>query len=207
MIRVATSMPSSSTPADKSRRALFFAAIAVAAGAGLALYATSRQWWVKETARTAPLPPHIEKVTGRDETPWASAVAFVALAGAAALLATRRVGRVLVAVLVVVSGAALVTAGVLGLDAPDQVRDVRTSWPVLLLVGGVLVAGAGVLVLWRQFRGASSGGLGARFDASPERASDDKAADHDTTPDDAARWWDALDEGRDPTRSRDEHAG
>lgn len=85
-------------------------------------------------------------------TPWA----LVALAGAVAILATRRWGRVPVGLVLAASG---------GIAASDGAGRVA-------LAAGVLLVAVG---LWTAVRGTSWPALGARYDA-PQRRDDAWAA-------------------------------
>ena len=180
------------------RRELTLAVLLTAVGGGLALYAASRQWWVTHTPRLAPLPDSIEHVKGREVAPWVPAMGFVGLAGAAALLATKRFGRLAVGVLLILAGVAAVIGGVVGLraksDAPGQRVEVATFPPSLALAAGVLLAAAGLVVVARfRLWQAKSAGLGSRYD-SPAKARAKTAS-----PNDPAALWDAIDRGEDPT--------
>ena len=124
--------------------------------------------------------------------PWA----LVALAGAVAILATRRWGRVPVGLALAVAGGAAAWV------ALDVVRDTEerawrataeggvrlpiaypvheTAWPWVTLAAGVVLLATG---LYTAVRGPSWPALGSRYDAPQRR-------------DDA---WAALDRGEDPT--------
>lgn len=186
----------------RGRRELTLAVLLTAAGGGLALYAASRQWWVTHTPRLAPLPDSVEHLKGREVAPWVPAMGFVGLAGAAALLATRRLGRLAVGVLLTLAGIATVGGGVVGLraepDEPGQRVDAAGFPPSLALAAGALLVGAGLLVAVR-FRNwqTKRAGLGSRYD-SPGRAREKTAS-----ADDPAALWDAIDRGEDPTVHED----
>ena len=64
-----------------------------AAGAGLVLLVMRQGWARVETAAPRPLPASIVTVSGQALLPAASALALAALAGLAAVLATRRMLR------------------------------------------------------------------------------------------------------------------
>jgi uncharacterized membrane protein (TIGR02234 family) len=166
------------------------AVVLAVAGSTLALFAASRAWVVTETPRPDPLPPVRATTSGRDAVPWATAMAFVGLAGGIALLATRRLGRLVVGAVLVLAGAVMIAGGIAGWAAPgepyEQVR-VHGIWPAATLLGGVAVLVAGVLAVARGRRWAA---MGARYDAP--------GADRAGT-DDATGAWDALDRGEDPT--------
>jgi len=168
---------------------LAVAVVLAVLGSGLALYAASRTWVVTVTPRPEPLPPIRETTSGRDAVPWAAAMAFVGLAGGIALLATRRIGRLVVGALVGLSGAIMVAGGVNGLltsGASFERVDVNGLWPAVTVLGGVLALVAGVLAVVRGRRWAE---MGSKYEApGAARAADDEAG-----------LWDALDRGEDPT--------
>ncbi|WP_344138062.1 Trp biosynthesis-associated membrane protein, partial [Luedemannella flava] len=91
------------TPA--ARRALAVAVTGSTGAAALALLAATRIWAVEAVERPSPLPPDEVLRTGSALAPVIPAFALVALAGAGALLGTRRMGRSLVAGLMVAAGA------------------------------------------------------------------------------------------------------
>ncbi|HET8662477.1 MAG TPA: Trp biosynthesis-associated membrane protein [Micromonosporaceae bacterium] len=170
-------------PRARGRRELAAAVLVCLAGAGLGLYAATRVWAVGLTARPAPLPPLADERSGAVLAPWLPALALVALAGAGALVATRGAGRRAVAVLVLLVGVGLVAGGGYGLGG---VPGVRAVWPAACLLGGVLVAGAGVAALRR---GRDWPALDSRYDRRPPVTRGD-------TPEEL---WNALDRGEDPT--------
>ncbi|GAA1791975.1 Trp biosynthesis-associated membrane protein [Planosporangium flavigriseum] len=158
------------------------AVLACAAGAGLALLAAGRTWTHVTVVRPAPLPALNEAKTGAALLPWLSALALVALAGAGALLATRGLVRAAVGVLLVLSGFGLAAGALskLGVATP--------AWPVLTALGGLLVAGSGVLTM---VYGRAWPGMSARYERPAGTA---------TAPRGEAQIWDALDRGEDPTQ-------
>jgi hypothetical protein len=173
-----------------SRREPAIAAVLAAVGGALALWASTRTWVVLTTPRPAPLPAVRDAVTGKDAVPWAAAMAFLAVAGAAALLATRRVGRVVLGAVLALAGAAIAAGAVLGArpgSSTVQRAAVTAGWPALFGIGGLAVAAAGVLTVLRGRRWAE---LGARYEA-PGAARPETGT--------APGLWDALDRGDDPT--------
>ena len=159
------------------------AVVACVAGAGLALLAAGRTWQQVTVVRPAPRPPLHEARTGVDLLPWLSALGWVALAGAGALLATRGLVRAAVGVLLLLSGFGLAVGALsrLGVGASP-------GWPLVTAAGGLVVAGAGALTV---ARGRDWPGMAARYDR-PTRPSG--------APQGEAQIWDALDRGEDPTR-------
>ncbi len=186
----------------RERRELSVAVLLAALGGGLALFASSRQWWVEQTPRPAPLPALREPARGTDVVPWGAAMGLVSLAGAAALLATRRLGRLAVGLLLVAAGIALVCAGGLGLSLhaePGVSRvDVMAAWPVMIIVGGALaiVSGAVTCLRFRRWRERDTG-LSSRYEAPSKQRHIDSETDSSPDP---SSLWDALDRGVDPTR-------
>jgi hypothetical protein len=172
---------------------LVLAVLVCVAGAGLALLAARASWAVEVTVRPAPLPDLRTEHTGGDVRPWLPAVAWVALAGAGALLATRTVVRQVVGGLLVLAGAGIALgAGTSG--APG-------GWPVLAAAGGLAVVGAGGLTVARSRAWPA---MGTRY----ERGTPTSGAPTPGTPTKPAKAqaeaapeeiWNALDRGEDPT--------
>jgi uncharacterized membrane protein (TIGR02234 family) len=104
---------------SQPRRELALLLLLGAAGAGLALLATRQGWARVETAAPRPLPASVTTVTGQALVPAAGALALAALAGLAAVLATRRTLRRAAAVLVAGLGAGLALAVSAGISATD----------------------------------------------------------------------------------------
>jgi uncharacterized membrane protein (TIGR02234 family) len=178
-------------------------------GAGVALLLSLQSWQTVTTARAGRAADVLD-VSGRSVDGAYPALALVALAGVVAVLATRRVLRRAVGVLIALAGAGLVWRAVTAFSPVGAVRaralvrskhetvstagvvphvDVHPLWPVLSLVCGVLVLASGVLIAWRGQRWQV---MSARYEATPAAASDDQAKA-------AATLWRALDEGEDPT--------
>ncbi|MGW5359937.1 Trp biosynthesis-associated membrane protein [Actinopolymorpha pittospori] len=185
-----------------SRRQMFLTLALVLVGAALVLLAASRTWVT--AALSIPDYPSVSvAVSGGDAAPLARAAGFVGLAGVLALVATRGIGRRIAGALVGLAGLASVVAVVLfwsrtGSVADDALRRAAagvgggthatevasTSWPVLALVGGVLVTVGGLLAAAGSHRWPS---MGAKYDAPTTRRKSD------------ADPWAALDRGEDPT--------
>jgi hypothetical protein len=162
------------------------AVAAVVLGAGLALLAASRTWIVETEVRPAPLPALREVRTGDALVPWLPALAYVALAGAGALLATRGPLRAVVGGLLVLSGVGLVAGALSQVGTAAAV-----PWPLAAAVGGLAVAVGGALTV---ARGRSWPGMAARY----ERPAAEPARPVQRTRS-KAEIWDALDRGDDPT--------
>ncbi|GAB1690509.1 Trp biosynthesis-associated membrane protein [Krasilnikovia sp. M28-CT-15] len=207
------------------QRLLGPAAVACAAGAGLALYAATRTWSVRLTPR-----PGLTELraahTGAEQMPWLVALAVVALAGAGALLATRGVARRLLGGLLATIGVGLAAVAVAGratLD-PGAAGAAATLGPAACVLGGALVAVGG---WWAARHGHTWPAMGARYErgTAPRRSrgpqqpstepeqqgpgSEPPSAQRqprpvepqrgEAPPVDTRAAWDALDRGDDPT--------
>ncbi len=190
----------------RDRRGLVVALLLLAAGAGL-LFLAAGQPWGSAAAADPGMPSLAVTLTGREAALVVPAAAVVALSGLAGLLATGRVGRIVVGVLLVAVGAAAavsaatfrgsaveVLARALAdrAGAPVPAAATTTSWWAPALLGGLLVLTAGALAV---VRGGRWPRLGARY----ERAADARpsaAPGGDAT---SADVWAALDRGEDPT--------
>jgi uncharacterized membrane protein (TIGR02234 family) len=97
------------------RRELAFLLLLGAAGAGLVLLAARQGWAHVETTEPRPLPDNVVAVTGQTLVPVTGALALAALAGLAAVLATRRTLRRVAGVVLAGFGVGIavsVTAGI-----------------------------------------------------------------------------------------------
>jgi uncharacterized membrane protein (TIGR02234 family) len=112
---------------SQSRRELTLLLLLGAAGAGLALLATRQGWARVETAAPRPLPASVTTVTGQALVPAAGALALAALAGLAAVLATRRTLRRIAGVLVAGFGVGLAVAVGAGISAADVLAAASAS--------------------------------------------------------------------------------
>ncbi|WCN79934.1 Trp biosynthesis-associated membrane protein [Micromonospora sp. LH3U1] len=184
------------------RRELTYAVLLCLAGAGLALWAATRNWSVELTVRPAPLPPVRDTRSGAGLLPWLPALALVTLAGGGAVLATRGRLRRVLGVLLGALGLAVAAGGGYGLVA-DVGGSVSRQWPALCLVGGLLAAAGG---LWTALRGGDWPAMGARYErpmrTAPETASTPAGPAVSPTPMAGRRTteaWEALDRGEDPT--------
>lgn len=90
-----------------------------AAGAGLALLASHQGWAQVETAAPRPLPASRVTESGQALVPAAGALAVAALAGLAAILATRRMLRRIAGVVLAGFGAGIIAAVSAGISAAD----------------------------------------------------------------------------------------
>ncbi|OUD02028.1 hypothetical protein CA983_17140 [Streptomyces swartbergensis] len=194
--------------ARAGRLSLAVALLCGALGAAVALLAT-RQRWAEGTATVAggafPL-----TAKGSDVTGVPAALAVVGLAALVAVFAVRRAGRLVVAVLLALSGAGIVAAALLGAsdgsaldeqaaqasgDTSASVDTLsHTAWPYVAAVGGVLLLLAGLLALrYGRLWPAMSGRY--ERDGTPQPRRKAPAVDPDRPED----LWKALDRGEDPT--------
>ncbi len=120
-------------------------------------------------------------------------VVFAVLAGAASVLLGWSTIQMLASPIGSVGPAVTEATGLAGGDALGDVVDavVPTAWPIIALVGWVILLAASVFVLL-TWRGWKAGGRRYRTDAS-------ETARHDG-PVDAVDSWDELSRGTDPTR-------
>lgn len=186
-------------------------------GGGGAIFAGSQVWARLTVDRAAPLPEIVTSSTGTGIEPLLTGLGVVVLAGLVGVVATRRLGRVLVGVAVMLAGVGIAATAVRyvggfpadvidrlveasGAAEPTGVAaDTTTFWPLVALGAGCVSAVAGLVV---TVRGRRWPGLGARYEA-PGTA---PAATAPTDPVKADRQlWEALDRGDDPTAAEDGH--
>jgi uncharacterized membrane protein (TIGR02234 family) len=223
------------TAPPAGRRELTAAIAGGAVGAALMLVLAGRPWVTVTAPRTPPLPPLVHVISGSTAEPLLTALGIVGLAGVVALLATRSVGRVVVGVLLAAAGILAATragaalggitsaraesllsgAGpVVGVPAHARIAAAtHQGTVVVVLIGALLLAAAGVLIV---VRGSRWPAMGARYDAPVEHAvvgtagggrtdgpEDRPVAGPDDDPVDGdvpdRHLWDALDRGDDPT--------
>lgn len=206
---------------DPGRRTLGYVVVVLLAAA-LALWGGSRGTWVTVTWADPLRGDVVATASGAETEPVLVPWALLALAAVAGVLATSGWGRRAVGAVVALAGLVALWRGLAGLATPPpealpaparrpgtpSVIDAAVAWPLLAALGGLLLAGAGALTVWR---GKGMPRLGARYDApgtpgtarveeggaaSPPR----RAADEDQ------QLWDALDEGRDPTAEAEDGA-
>ena len=109
----------SAPPGRRPRRELLLVLLLGAAGAGLVLLVMRQGWARVETAAPRPLPASVVTVSGQALVPAASALALAALAGLAAVLATRGTLRRIAGVLLAGFGAGIAAAVIAGISAAD----------------------------------------------------------------------------------------
>jgi len=100
-----------------------------AAGAGLVLLATRQGWAHIVTAAPKPLPASVTRVSGQALVPAAAALAVAALAGLAAVLATRRLLRRIAGVMLAGLGAGIAVTLSAGISAADVLAAASSSGP------------------------------------------------------------------------------
>lgn len=206
-----------SSRARRTRRTPAIAVIVCAVGGLLVLLASGRQW--AHTILLASGGRSALSVAGHDVEPSLPALALATLALAAGILAASGWLRRVVGVLVVVVGAAMTAAAVVGrghVSAALEHREVgvqgltvhagANGWWLLAAVGGALTVVAGALTVLRSHAWSA---LGARYEppvavadarareAAP--AAEGHASAAAPPKDAAAATWDALDRGEDPT--------
>lgn len=198
-----------------ARRGLATAVLACLIGAGLALFAVTRTWTTTTQRQAAPLPAKLVDHSGASLVGWLPALALVGLAGAGALLATRGRVRTMIGLLLMLVGLGVVAGAIDGLDVAAG------AWPVIVGVGGLGIAWAGVSAMRS---GATWPAMGARYErpavhpGSPDAPADasmsdaaagaagggsdppsDRATAAGRRPRTHASMWDDLDRGVDPT--------
>jgi uncharacterized membrane protein (TIGR02234 family) len=194
-------------PNRTGRRSLGVALLFGAVGAAVALLASRQEWCSGIAAVAGGKLPLTAK--GSDVTGVPASLAIVGLAALVAVFAVRRVGRVLVALLLALSGAGAIAAAVLGADDSSALDEkaaqaagdasttidalTHTAWPYVAAGGGALILIAGILAV---VYGAAWPSMGGRYERSgAPRSRRAKAVDPDRPED----LWKALDRGEDPT--------
>ena len=182
-------------------------ALGLLAGAGAAALGALSQVWVRATVGGADLPTLTEELTGRALVPAAVGGAVLLLAGVAGIVATRGLGRRIVAMLLLLAAVGMgVSAAHFGLGLPESARDeaiaatgfervvlVANAWWVVVALAALLAAGAALAAL---LGGQHWPVLGGRYERGPDAMSGRSATPTEMTPSQA---WDALDRGEDPT--------
>ena len=138
-----------------ARRGLATAVLACLVGAGLALFAVTRTWTTTTQRQAPPLPAKLVDHTGASLIGWLPALALVGLAGAGALLATRGRVRTIIGLLLVLVGLGVVAGAIDGLDIAAG------AWPVIVGVGGLGIAWAGLSAMRS---GTTWPAMGARYE-------------------------------------------
>ncbi len=160
---------------------------------GVAVLVAAQQRWLDPGSPGDP-------ATGAQVVPVSRALALVALAGVVALLAARGWTRRVVGIVLALAGTGIVASAV------GQLSAARTPlWPLLTVLGGLLVAVAGAGTV---LRAGTWPALGARYDTPGQRRSAGdtpgqqrrSAGDASGQRRSAGDVWEALDRGEDPTR-------
>ncbi len=126
----------------EGRRELALLLLLGAAGAGVVLLATRQGWAHVETAAPRPLPESVTTETGQALVPAAGALALAALAGLAAVLATRRTLRRIAGVVLAGLGAGMAVTVSAGISAADVLAAASAS--TAAQAGSGVVAGTDV---------------------------------------------------------------
>ena len=182
------------------------AAIAVGAIVVIASYSAT---WVNAAVpvfagQEGTAPTREVALTGGQLVPLGAALGWLALAGAAGLLATRTWGRRVVGTVVVLAGggsgasalafaltgATLVDSALAAQGHSDAQSLSRYPWWIAAMTGGLAVVIGGALAV---VRGPAWPGLSRRYERRPDPASG---------PVGGVAAWDALDRGEDPTDPR-----
>jgi uncharacterized membrane protein (TIGR02234 family) len=191
------------------RRSLAVALLLGAVGAALVLLAAGKIWstgTAPSAGSTVPV-----SVTGKTVTGLPDALALVGLAALVAVFAVRRVGRLVVSVLLALCGAGTIAACVTGagdtraLSAAaakasgltgTAVQHVgHTGWPWAAAAGGLLLLLAGALAV---VRGATWPAMSSRYERA-DGPRTPRAARRAPDPEHPGEMWKALDRGEDPT--------
>ena len=155
------------------RREYLVVLIALFVSGALSWWAFGQVWIVEDVAADGFLPAQVREITGREISAIGGFSFVIAFAGIAGLVATRRVGRIVVGLVLLVFGiASLVSVGV---------RFTDSGYAVIAGLALVLMSACGLVAI---FRGGSWPMLSSRYERADRRT------------DDA---WDMLDRGEDPT--------
>lgn len=109
------------------RRELAVLMVLGAAGAGLVLLTTRQAWAYVDTAAPRPLPAGVTVASGQALAPAAAALALAALAGLAAVVATRRMLRRIAGAVLAGFGAGIAAAVCAGISAADVLAAAQGS--------------------------------------------------------------------------------
>jgi LPXTG-motif cell wall-anchored protein len=168
------------------RRGLTVTTLATAVASAVVLFAATRDWDAIMTHQVSPLPPMTDYRTGSEMSPWLPALGAVGLAGAGALLATRRKLRTVVGGLLALTG-----IGIIGAVIETLRHRIDVGWPILTLVAAATIVVAGGVAIKRSGTWPE---MGARYDRPQAGTAKAKAPQTEL--------WDALDRGEDPTADK-----
>ncbi|POX50368.1 TIGR02234 family membrane protein [Streptomyces sp. Ru72] len=194
-------------PLRPARRSLAVALLCGAVGAAVALLSTRQSW----SAGTVAVAGGDYSLTakGSDVTGVPAALAIVGLAALVAVFAVRSTGRLLVSLLLALSGGGTIAAALLGASDSSALDEkaaqaagdtsatatalTHSAWPYVAAAGGALLLLAGLLALrYGRLWPAMSGRYERDGTPRPRRM---KPVDPDRPED----LWKALDRGEDPT--------
>lgn len=210
--------------AGADRRGLVLAVAGCAAAAGVLLIVSGQPWLEVALPAQPPLPAVRQTLTGQEVVDSVVPIGILVAAGGLALIATRRVGRLVVAATLVVAG--LLATGLIGFFLLDDGRLEAERWAqtrqaagqslspdrdlsavpaVLAVAAGGLAVAVGVFVILRSWRWPV---MGARYERT--RSGTGRVLDSSSTVDsnpggdeppaaDEAVMWSALERGEDPT--------
>jgi len=160
----------------------------IVAGAAVALFSLNRSWLIT----TEPVLPGAanavleESFTGAQMLTGSSAATWAALMCALAVVATRRVGRVLAGIVIALAGLYLAIQSAL-FPASSGEQGSISSWWILAMIAAVVLVVSGALVI---VRGGVWPTLSRRYERGAKPPEQESA-------------WEALDAGRDPTLADD----
>ncbi|GAB3858717.1 Trp biosynthesis-associated membrane protein [Dactylosporangium cerinum] len=165
------------------RRGLTVTTLATAVASAVVLFAATRNWDAIMTHQVSPLPPMTDYRTGSEMSPWLPALGAVGLAGAGALLATRRKLRTVVGGLLALTG-----IGIIGAVIETLQHRIDVGWPILTLVAAATIVAAGAVVIRSSDTWPEMGARYERPESTPKPGQ--------------TQLWDALDRGEDPTADK-----
>jgi hypothetical protein len=172
-------------------------AVVLFAAAGLLLLLAAGRTWASGTLHHDVGPTFLvihQSRTGRSLSGVGTAAGVMALAGLAALPATRGAGRMVLGAVLLIAGAAAVVGGVAhALTPPAGYR--ASGWPEVSAAGGLALAVAGMLTAGPGRRWP---GLSRRHDPTGVLPG---VVDEGTAGRRSGGLWEALDRGEDPTGS------
>lgn len=156
-----------------NRRQYLVVLVGLIVSGALSWWAFGQVWIVEDVAADGFLPAQVREFTGGDISPIGGFSFIIAFAGIAGLVATKRVGRIIVGVVLLAVGiASLVSVGA---------RVADSGYAVIADIALVLMSVCGVVAI---LRGGTWPVLSNRYERADRRT------------DDA---WDMLDRGEDPT--------
>lgn len=134
-------MPTASPPSP-ARREYLLVLLAGAVGAAVVLLSSRQPWAHVTTAGAGPLPAAAVPVSGQDLVPATGALGLAALAGMAALIATRGLPRRVVGGLLVIFGLAIAVTVALHVGAHEVLAAAHSA--AVSQAGSVISGGSGI---------------------------------------------------------------